>query len=309
MRIQTQGKARVNLMLYYNPSEKSIEFAYPWLWPVCAKLVCRERPSECEFLFNKNYLRFSEIVAEGWELVDVLRSMLQIFLIGKGMYMIHAAAVRIGEKGVLVPSFGNTGKTTTSWMLARRGADFLTDEFAILDSDGVCFGFPCSSLISSGLVSATGLPLSTAERFSLFANALKSKILTNRLSPGGIKVYPDKFLRVCSKTPIDVIVFIQNGIDFVERIGFDEALSRISAIQGYELNWRANPYVLTQSFFDPSFSLSSLSSGEEELLRSVMSRTREIYIVSSSKGEHYKFIEKLAGGKGMIVESPVRHMT
>src|SRR6266571_6293126 len=114
LRIPTEGKPNVNLMLYHNAQDNSIEFSYPWIRPVVAKLVFSRDNSNYTFSFNKNYLRFSKIVAEGWELIDVFRSLLQISLLSTGMYMVHGAAISFGQEGVLIPSFGNTGKTTAA---------------------------------------------------------------------------------------------------------------------------------------------------------------------------------------------------
>ncbi len=184
LRVSTKGKPNVNLMLYHNAQDNSIEFSYPWIAPVVAKLVFAENNSNYVFSFNSNYLRFSKIVAEGWELIDIFRSLLQISLMATGMYVIHAAAISFGEEGILVPSFGNTGKTTTAWMLAKRGAEFLTDEFAVLDLQGNCYGFPCSSLVSGQLVKAAELQLTRKQGVSLWLRELKSKMLSTRFAPG-----------------------------------------------------------------------------------------------------------------------------
>lgn len=295
LRIQTKGKPRVNLMLYHNPIDDSIEFTYPWILPISAKLRVTDSSSNCEFIFNKNYLRFSSIVAEGWELIDVFRSLLQIRLIESGMYMIHGAVLRFNERGILIPSFGNTGKTTTSWMLAKRGAEFLTDEFAVLNQRCECFGFPCSSLVSSDLVSAIDLDLSVMERIRLMISEVKSRMLTTRFAPGGIKLYPDRFFRTNELTPVDAVVLIQNGVDSVERITPEEGFSRIMAIQSYEMNWRANPFVIARSFFHREFRPTSISFQEEQFVKTLLSRVKDVYLVSSSLGQHYRHIESLLG--------------
>lgn len=293
LKVSPFGKPSVNMMFYHNSEENATEFSYPWLAQICAKLVVAEDYSEYKFYFNRNYLRFSNIVAEGWELVDVLRSTLLVSLIRNGMYMVHGAAVRIEQEGILIPSFGNTGKTTTAWMLAKRGADFLTDEFAIIDADRRCYGFPCSSLVSSDLVKAIGLKLTVWQSASLRFNQVKSKLLSTRFAPGGIKAYPDQFFKTHDKADIDKIVFIQNGVDSVRRIAVDEALTRLRAIQAYELNWRSNPYLIAESFFDSKFDLEDLSSKEDEILRTLVSKVKKYYVVSSSRAAHFKAIEEI----------------
>lgn len=290
LEIKTKGKPRINLMLYQDENANAVEFYYPWLRPIYAKLIFGDDQAGYEFRFNKNYMRFSGVVAEGWEIIDVFRSLLMISLIRSDKYMIHGAALRIGDEGVLIPSFGNTGKTTTSWMLAKKGAEFLTDEFAILSSDCECLGFPCSSLLSSGLVTEFGLRLSKKENISLRSNELKSKILTTRLAPGGIKAQPDKHLKVCEKAKINRIIFIQNGIDSVQTLNERQAITMIKAIQSYELNWRSNPYIIAQSFFQPGFDTDSLASNEDVMIGKLVRTVEERLLVSSSFGLHFKQI-------------------
>ncbi len=293
LRISTQGKPSINLMLRWNAQDNSIEFSYPWIAPIAAKLVFAEDASEYTFSFNKNYLRFSKIVAEGWELIDIFRSLLQLSLIEREMYMIHGAAIGLGDEGILIPSFGNTGKTTTAWMLARRGAGFVTDEFAILDSEGRCFGFPCSSLVSSGLVGTADLRLTKGQRLSLRIRDTRSKILSTRFAPGGVKLYPDEIFQVRDRVKITRIAFIQNGIDDFHRIEAGEAYTLLRAVQDYELNWRSNPYIIARSFFYPTFNADDISAREEVIMKNLISRVRDSYLVSSSKGLHYQSIERI----------------
>jgi hypothetical protein len=280
-------------MLHWNSQDNSIEFSYPWIAPIAAKLVFADDSSEYALSFNKNYLRFSKIVAEGWELIDIFRSLLQLSLIKTGMYMIHGAAISLGEEGILIPSFGNTGKTTTSWMLARRGAGFVTDEFAILDSEGRCFGFPCSSLVSAGLVKTAGLQLTKRQSLSLRMRDTRSRILSTRFAPGGVKLYPDQILQVWDRVMITRLAFIQNGLDDAHQIEPNEAYTLLRAVQDYEMNWRSNPYIIARSFFRPSFNPREISTMEETILKRLTSRVRGAYLVSSSKGLHYETIEKI----------------
>jgi len=301
LRISTEGKPKVNLMLYHNAQDNSIELSYPWLGAVEAKLVFDDDYLSYTFSFNKNYLRFSKFVAEGWELIDVFRSLLQISLIKQGMYMVHAAALSLGKDGVLIPSFGNTGKTTTAWMLAMRGAGFVTDEFAILDSEGRCFGFPCSSLVSAGLVKSADLRLTKKQRLALRIRDAKSKFLSTRFAPGGVKLYPDDNFKTYDRVPITRLVFIQNGLDNQRQIDAKEAYIMLRAIQDYELNWRSNPYIIARSFFPPTFNATELSAREEMIMKNLISRVSS-YLVSSSKGLHYQRIKNIT--KSYQIEEP-----
>ncbi len=287
--VPTKGKERVNLMFYHQPGNATIEFMYPWFKPICAKLEFKN--DGFEFRFNKRYLHFSNIVAEGWELIDVFRSFLMIYLMARKMYMIHAAAVKIDRDGILFPAWGNTGKTTTSWMLAKNGANFLTDEFAILDAEGNCYGLPCSSLLSRGSVTRFGLQLSSMQKTRLLFSDLKSKIVSSRFAPGGLKVYPDELFATCDAAKITKLAIIQNGLDGMTRLNRYQARLRIKAIQDYEFNWSGNPYVLALSFFT-GLDLDALYSLEHKFIEDFLQKidSESLFLVSSTSGEHYKTI-------------------
>lgn len=293
LRVSPDGKPRINLMLYWNSQDNSIEFSYPWIAPILAKLVVAEDNSEFTFRFNKNYLRFSKIVAEGWELIDIFRSMLQLSLIERGMCMIHGAAISLDDEGILIPSFGNTGKTSSAWLLAKEGAGFVTDEFAILDPEGRCFGFPCSSLVSPSLIKAAGLRLTKKQSLSLRLREASSKILSTRFAPGGLKLPPENNFKTSDRVLITRLAFIQNGLDDLRELDNAEAFSRLRAIQDYELNWRSNPYIIARAFFHTSFNPQVVSAREEVIIRKLISRVRGSYLVSSSEGLHYQRIKKI----------------
>ncbi len=184
-------------------------------------------------------------------------------------------------------------KTSTAWMLAKRGAEFLTDEFAIVDSQLNCFSFPCSSLASSRLIKASGMRLTRVQSLSLRFRDLRSKILSTRFAPGGIRLYPDQVFKIRDKVLLRGIVFIQNGVDDCRRVSADEALTLLGAVQDYEVNWKSNPYILAQSFFRPEFTRTDLLLRERRILENLISGVTCSYLVSSSKGLHFQIIEKI----------------
>ena len=294
LKTSLKGKPSFNLMLGYDPQTDSVEFAYPWIRPVRARLTFDS--NRFHFSFNKNYLRFSHIVAEGWEVIDVFRSLVLASLIRSGMYMVHGAALRIGDEGFLIPSFANTGKTTIAWMLAKRGAKYLTDELAVLDSRGSCFSLPCSSLLTSKLVHSLGLTLTKRQALSMRSNNLKSRLLSVRFVAGGLRLYPQDFFEVCDDAvKITKVMFIQNGVDEVRKLTPDEATKRLMAIRSFELGWDSNPYLVAESFFNPRFDLDEVRKMERAFISSFLSRIDDIYLISSSYHSHYKVMQDYKG--------------
>jgi len=290
LKISLLNKPVFNVMMGYDAQTDSVEFAYPWIRPVYARLTFGG--GSFQFSFNKNYLRFSRIVAEGWEVIDVFRSLLMVSLIRSEMYMAHGAAIKLGDEGILIPSFANTGKTTASWMLCKRGAKYLTDELAVLDSRGNCLSFPCSSLVTSALARSLGLNLTRKQKLSMQLGNLKSKLLSVRFAPGGLRLYPEDFFEVCGNVKVRQVAFLQNGIDDFRKLSTDKAIGRFMAIRNFELGWDSNPYLNAESFFNPRFDLEKFRRTERTFLASFLGGLGDVYLVSSASHSHYKVLEE-----------------
>jgi len=278
-----------NLMLGYDAQTDSVEFSYPWIRPICARLTFRQ--SGFTFSFNKNYLRFSNLVGGGWELNGIFQSILMVFLIKAGLYMIHGATIKLDNEGTLIPSFANTGKTTASWTLARQGAKYLTDELSVIDPGGNCFSFPCSSLMTSRLAQSLGLSMTKKQKLSLRLNDVKSRLLSARFAPGGVRLNPDHYFEVCDRVKIGNVAFIQNGLDDYRKMSLDEAITRLMAIRHFELNWDSNPYIIAESFFNSKFEPEAIRRRERDFVTTFLSGLSDIYLISSTTGSHYKMLQ------------------
>ncbi len=294
LRVAKEGKERINVMFYHNSVDNSIEIDYPWVRPICARLTLSDEEQSCLFLFNRNYMRVSRLVGGCWRPISIMKAILQMNLIRNNLILVHGGVVRIGGLGFLIPGAENTGKTSTVWALAKNGAQFVTDEYSIFDADGQSFGIPGTSSLTKPTVRALGLNFRRSERVLSTLADIRGKVLTIHLSSGGTPVSPEKFFKTCNKTRVSVSTIIQNGVDSTRKIGFHEALVRIRTIQSFEFGWRNHPFLLTYSFFNPTFDLTSLFSREDEILAAVLSKMSQFYLVSSSKRNHGFAIENIA---------------
>lgn len=62
---------------------------------------------------------------------------------------LHAGAVRIGSTGVILPGVSGAGKTTLVVELARAGATYFSDEYALIDGRGLLHAYPRPAHIRS----------------------------------------------------------------------------------------------------------------------------------------------------------------
>jgi hypothetical protein len=63
---------------------------------------------------------------------------------------VHAGAVLWGERALLLPGSTHAGKSSLVTELLRRGATYLSDEYALIDSEGLVHPYPRALLVRSG---------------------------------------------------------------------------------------------------------------------------------------------------------------
>jgi hypothetical protein len=78
-----------------------------------------------------------------WEAFsEVVRPLLQLATIKRGAVTVQGTAVQVGEGGLLVCGWSETGKTETALALAESGARFISDKWTIIDSRASIHAFP-----------------------------------------------------------------------------------------------------------------------------------------------------------------------
>jgi hypothetical protein len=75
---------------------------------------------------------------------ELVRPLLQLATIQRGAITVHGATVQLGEGGVLVCGWSESGKTETALALAESGARFISDKWTIIDSSATVHAFPVS---------------------------------------------------------------------------------------------------------------------------------------------------------------------
>ena len=74
----------------------------------------------------------------------LVRPAMAVALHGRGAVAVHAAAVCLEGRGVLVAGWSESGKTETALALVERGATFLSDKWTVVGEDGTAAAFPIS---------------------------------------------------------------------------------------------------------------------------------------------------------------------
>jgi hypothetical protein len=63
---------------------------------------------------------------------------------------VHAGAVLLGERALLLPGITHAGKSSLVAELLRRGATYFSDEYALIDSEGHVHPYPRPLLLRNG---------------------------------------------------------------------------------------------------------------------------------------------------------------
>ena len=66
------------------------------------------------------------------------------------LYAVHAGAVVLGGRALLIPGSSHAGKSSMVAELLRRGAIYLSDEYALIDEHGLVHPYPRPMLLRNG---------------------------------------------------------------------------------------------------------------------------------------------------------------
>ena len=67
-----------------------------------------------------------------------------------GFALVHAGVVAVGGAAILLPGASGAGKTTLVRELAQRGAEYFSDEYALLDREGRVHPYPRALMLRDG---------------------------------------------------------------------------------------------------------------------------------------------------------------
>jgi hypothetical protein len=106
-------------------------------------ISARRRDDLDSFLYTFRGEEF-ELDAGEIRLFKLLRTLVRVTVAAntEEKLFIHAGAVSWKGRGLILPAHSNSGKTSLVIELCKLGALYLSDEYAVLDSNGMLFPFP-----------------------------------------------------------------------------------------------------------------------------------------------------------------------
>jgi hypothetical protein len=92
--------------------------------------------------------------------------------------------------------------------------------------------------------------------------------------------------KVCEKARIKKIFILDRGKNLVVRITPEEALRRMLIINRNEFSYHKNSVLFAYSYFNPSLNLDELMGKEQEILRTLASKS-DCYVLKANDPKQY----------------------
>jgi hypothetical protein len=177
------------------PSAELIELAdrciFPsvpriWLVPSYADLCIRVIEIKNQFRLERN----GEVVASLPRAEGLIRALIdcvdRAFIERvRNLHAVHAGAVLLGDRALLLPGASHAGKSSLVAELLRRGATCMSDEYALIDGAGLVHSYPRPLLLRNGGQEQTPVLPSELRAHMAGSAAKVGWILSLRYESGG----------------------------------------------------------------------------------------------------------------------------
>jgi hypothetical protein len=203
----------------------------------------------------------SWILAGQRDLLSLARPVLQMLFLRKKHCVIHSASVSINGRGVLLPGWGGTGKTSAIICILKgiAGSSFLSDDYSFISADSIYsnpkafFIYPYHQQLFPHLFKPRRKILvpsrfsDTLEKIRIVARPgfmafPRLENIARRITPEHMQVPAREALpdfEFSDKAKIDTVLFVErhsNGKTVLEDISIDRARQRLIGNWLYEEN-------------------------------------------------------------------------
>jgi hypothetical protein len=118
--------------------------------------------------------------------LGVLETQLRMHLAynAESFLFVHAGAVALDGRAIVIPGASFSGKTTLVAELVRAGAQYLSDEFTLIDDDGLVHPYPKPLSIRSGGIAQTDHDISAFGGVTARDPARVGLVVVSQYRPG-----------------------------------------------------------------------------------------------------------------------------
>jgi len=184
------------------------------------------------------------------QLVDTIS---RIQFLNKGFLSIHAACLAKDGESILIAAFPNVGKTLSTFQLIKEGYKYLSDDTALVDTQGNAYlsSFPSAVGHYDFLQFIRPENIGKQRYYSML---LKSKLYESNKLFGRLfnppllelgKIFPSE-----DKVKIKTVVSVEIGPKRIEQLSMKDIIQKIDKINAYSLGRLTNPIVDAYAYFN-----------------------------------------------------------
>ena len=238
---------------------------------------------EPTFFVNRTYHRylkhrFMNLHSIGYILTDLAA----LLLLRRGYATIHCSAFRKDDATVIVFAPPNTGKTLSTMMACKQGAQFLAEDFAITDGRTV-HAVPWTSTFRYYSDVEGGLWSRAVRGLTALFPPLELLPL-QRSKP--IDSYLDRHA-ILDHSPLTHVVILERGPTGVHEEPLDEAYRKIANLNRFEFKYTRAPLLVAYEFFNPALDIAAAATGEAAVLRQTVLHARRRLVVRALDATQY----------------------
>jgi hypothetical protein len=214
--------------------------------------------------------KVTELLSRLYHLILVLK------LVNRGFAMCHATTVARDGEAFLLFGYSGTGKSTLASLMLRQGYEYMSEDFTLVDRDGVVYCYPDMPPPRSRL---PRVPLMRYVR-ATFADRSTT-------------------YDICRQAEGDSILVLEKGPDRSEEMGVEETIRRITLLNLEELSklWNSPISVLLNhyAYFYPRLDLPGLVDRYNAIVASFISKTHRRERIQSSSASFGKIGRSILG--------------
>ncbi len=237
---------------------------------------------------------FQRLTRVGWrqyQLHELVRAILASTLLQRRKLLLHSACVKLHDRGILIPAYYSTGKTTTSLRLVKSNAEgrYLADDHTII-SDSEAYSFPSDCLIGLAAARTIGIPLRGSSYLNLVLRTYISKLLSAHVIKPEVSMAVHSLLPRSSierRTRLTHIFFLQLGPQQILDLDRDDAIRTLLHFNRYAMGFYYHPLLQIYDYFNPKFNLSELIDQEKLIVSRLVDSVEKCHLIVSPSPEHY----------------------
>lgn len=253
------------------PLANSVHYEIRLCGPLRARLSLSNIHEEPKIIVNSTYLRLVRMQLGGLKPPgNHLTSVTAITLLQRGFTLLHAGALTLDDRGILITAPGGTGKTLTCLRGVEEGFGLLSEDVSITDGSRI-YGLP---LTESFAQSTTGFGSFLKHKRPPWQLSIYQR-LYRWIPPMGLLFPTPKFnikdlipnAKIQTASPLTAIFILEQGHFKVKQLSDEEALRRLFLINRTEFDYQENKLLLGYSYLNPTLDMRALIELERELIQ------------------------------------------